>query len=59
MNAIYHRYRTDERFRAALIASARRQQALAIGRFLADAAAYLFPNRSNRHASRTHLARQG
>ena len=58
MNAIYRRYRTDERFRAALLASAHRERAQAIARFMADTAAYLFPHRS-RHAARSRLARQG
>ena len=58
MNPVYRRYRTDERFRTALIASAHRQRTQAIARFLAASAAYLFAPRTS-HASRSHLARQG
>ena len=58
MNPIYRRYLSDEDFRDALLASARRQRAEVMARFFAAAAAHLFPIRRH-HAPRTHLARQG
>ena len=58
MNAVYFRYRTDEHFRAAVLASAHRQRAQVIACFFAALAAFFFtPRRA--HAPCTNLARQG
>lgn len=56
MNAAYRRYRTDERFRAALLACAHRHRTQAIAGFFAAAGGLLFSPRK-RPASRPHLAR--
>ncbi|HZQ72058.1 MAG TPA: hypothetical protein VFB08_04015 [Burkholderiales bacterium] len=58
MNAIYRRYRTEEAFREALFAAARRERNAAIARFLAASADY-FSLKGPSHAARAHLARQG
>lgn len=58
MDPVYARYRTDERFRAAVLASAHRQRAEVIACFAAAVAAwFLFLKRP--HAPCTNLARQG
>ena len=58
MNPIYRRYRTDERFRAAVIASAHRQRAQVMACYATAAASWLLTFRRP-HASCTDLARQG
>lgn len=58
MNPIYRRYRTDEAFRAAVIASAHRQRGDAMARFFAATIAH-FTWKGRSHAARTHFARQG
>lgn len=58
MNALYRRYRTDERFRAAVLASAHRQRAQVMACLFAAATDWLFSHRRD-HAPCTHLAGQG
>jgi len=55
MNPVYYRYRTDERFRAALIASAHRERSHVIA-CLAGALASWMLTLGRTHASCTDLA---
>jgi hypothetical protein len=55
MNTVYQRYRSDPKFRAALLRAAHRQRNAAIASFLSAAAAYFSPNKKH-HAAAESVA---
>ena len=59
MNVTYQRFLTDDGFRAAILARARRERSAAMSRFFMHSVRYLLFGKEPRYAARTNLARQG
>ena len=58
MNATYERYIKEEKFRAGILATARRERAQEMGKFLLKLFTFNFLNRKPADAPRAHFARQ-